>query len=84
MLSLSLTNVHTGILESDEHVDIVGLGTNGCNDRGLLVSQEILKGNRKKRPTFRRYFCSGVKSVNPVASWVFQASWERGVPEGAN
>jgi hypothetical protein len=74
MLRLSLTNVHTGILEGDEHVDIVGLGTNGRNDRGLVVSQEILEVIKKKRPTFRRYFCSGVKSVNPVASWVFQAS----------
>jgi hypothetical protein len=33
-----LTNVHTGILEGDEHVDIVGLGTNGSDDGRLIVS----------------------------------------------
>jgi hypothetical protein len=31
----SPTNVHTGVLEGDEHVDIVGLGTNGSNDGRL-------------------------------------------------
>jgi len=36
-----LTNVHTGLLEGDEHVDIVSLGTDGSNDRGLAVSSVL-------------------------------------------
>lgn len=30
-----LTDVHTSVLEGDEHVDIVGLGTNGRDDGRL-------------------------------------------------
>jgi hypothetical protein len=59
MPSLSLTNVHTGILEGDEHVDIVGLGTNGRNDRGLVVSQDILKVIKKRGPPFEGTFARG-------------------------
>jgi len=47
----------------------------------LLASLQTSEG---VKATFLRYFCSGVKSLKPVASWVFQASWERGCPEGAN
>lgn len=36
--AIQLTNVHTGVLEGDEHVDIVSLGTDGSDNGGLIVS----------------------------------------------
>lgn len=67
---IKLTNVHTSLLEGDEHVDIVGLGTDGSNDRGLLVS--FCPDHRRSNSYLSEVLLLGGK--------VIEASSELGVP----